>query len=48
MNIWDNFTHVKGHIVNDATGDVACDSYHKHKEDVKLLKNLGVRQSLLS
>ena len=42
LSIWDNFTHVKGHIDNGATGDVACDSYHKFKEDVKLLKDLGV------
>lgn len=29
-------------VVDKTNGDVACDSYHKYKEDVKLLKDLGV------
>lgn len=29
-------------VKQNATGDVACDSYHKYKEDVQLLKDLGV------
>ncbi len=41
-NIWDTFTHVGSHIENNDTGDIACDSYHKLKEDVKLIKKLGV------
>ena len=28
-SIWDTFTHGGGTIVNDDTGDVACDSYHR-------------------
>ncbi|XP_076434590.1 lactase/phlorizin hydrolase-like [Babylonia areolata] len=40
-SIWDRWTH-DGHANNHATGDVACDSYHKYKEDVKLLVNLKV------
>ncbi|KAJ3649787.1 hypothetical protein Zmor_021510 [Zophobas morio] len=42
-NIWDHYTHHQpDHIANNATGDVACDSYHKYMEDVEMLKNLGV------
>jgi beta-glucosidase/6-phospho-beta-glucosidase/beta-galactosidase len=41
VNIWDTFTHTPGKIWGNHTGDVACDSYHKYKEDVKLLKSLG-------
>ena len=40
--MWDTFTHEGGHVVDDATGDVACDSYHKFKDDVKLMKAVGV------
>lgn len=29
-------------IENQDTADVACDSYHKWREDVELLRNLGV------
>lgn len=41
-SIWDRFSHTKGRVVEGHTGDVACDSYHRYKEDVKLLKNIGV------
>ena len=40
-SIWDKWTH-EGRANNNATGDVACDSYHKYKEDVQLLANLKV------
>ncbi|XP_024947339.1 myrosinase 1 isoform X2 [Cephus cinctus] len=42
-NVWDRFTHEPrpGRIVNNDTGDVACDSYHKYKKDVELLREIG-------
>lgn len=41
--IWDTITHEKPDFVkNKDNGDVACDSYHKYKEDVQMLKSLGV------
>ena len=43
VNIWDTFSHTPGKIWGNHTGDVACDSYHKYKEDVKLLKSLGIK-----
>jgi beta-glucosidase len=39
---WDIFSHTPGKTHNGETGDVADDSYHLYKEDVGLLKNLGV------
>jgi beta-glucosidase len=42
-SIWDTFSHIPGKIHNDDTGDVADDDYHRYKEDVQLLKNLGVK-----
>ena len=41
-NIWDTFSHTEGKVDNNDNGDVACDSYHKYEEDIKLLKGLGV------
>jgi len=39
---WDTYSHTPGNIFQNQTGDVACDSYHRYKEDVQLLKSLGV------
>jgi beta-glucosidase len=39
---WDVFSHTPGKVFNGDTGDVACDSYNRYKEDTALLKNLGV------
>ena len=39
---WDVFSHTPGKTFHGETGDVADDSYHRYKEDIKLLKNLGV------
>jgi beta-glucosidase len=41
-SIWDTFSHTPGKTFQGDTGDVADDSYHLYKEDVKLLKALGV------
>ncbi|MBQ9662662.1 MAG: beta-glucosidase [Oscillospiraceae bacterium] len=44
-SIWDDFCHDPdaGHIRDGDTGDVACDSYHRFREDVALMKEHGVR-----
>jgi beta-glucosidase len=41
--IWDTFTHIPGKIAHGDTGDVADDSYHRYKEDVAVMKALGLR-----
>lgn len=41
-SIWDEFSHTPGRIYLDQHGDVACDHYHKIKEDVALMKQMGV------
>ena len=42
-SIWDRFAHTPGKILNDDTGDVALDHYHRYKEDVQHMKALGGR-----
>src|SRR4051794_18218732 len=41
-SIWDTFAHTPGLIEDGTTGDVAIDHYHRYREDVQLLKALGV------
>ncbi|MEV5409077.1 GH1 family beta-glucosidase [Thermopolyspora sp. NPDC052614] len=41
-SIWDVFSHLPGHIRDGQNGDVACDHYHRWREDVELLAGLGV------
>ena len=41
-SIWDTFCHEPGKIRDGSTADVACDHYHRVKEDVALMKALGV------
>lgn len=42
-NIWDEFSHLDGKILDGNSGDVACDHYHRYKEDVKLMAELGLK-----
>ncbi|KAH9490978.1 hypothetical protein Btru_032374 [Bulinus truncatus] len=41
-NIWDTFSHTPGNIDNNYNGDVACDSYHKLDDDIKIIKDMGM------
>jgi len=41
-SIWDTFSHTPGNVKNGDHGDEACDSYHRYKEDVQYLNDLGV------
>ncbi|MEH0842170.1 GH1 family beta-glucosidase [Micromonospora sp. CPCC 205711] len=41
-SIWDTFARTPGRIADGSTGDVACDHYHRHAEDVALMAGLGV------
>ena len=45
LSIWDEFCHDPGaeNIKNRDTGDVACDSYHRFREDIALMKEHGIR-----
>ena len=41
-SIWDTFSHTPGKTAYGHTGDIACDQYHRYKEDVKLMKEMGL------
>jgi len=41
-SIWDRFSHTPGKIKNGDTGDLACDSYHRWREDIALLRAMNL------
>lgn len=48
LNIWDVYTNCssageKKFIKYNETGNVACDHYHRYKEDVALMKKTGIK-----
>nr|UVI57973.1 glycoside hydrolase [Sphingomonas paucimobilis] len=45
---WDVFSHTPGKVANGDTGDVACDSYHRYKDDIALMRNLGIKAYRMS
>ncbi|MDD2970873.1 MAG: GH1 family beta-glucosidase [Lachnospiraceae bacterium] len=42
-NIWDKGVKIKDRIVHGENGNVACDHYHLFREDVKLMKEMGLK-----
>ena len=42
-SIWDTFSHTPGKTHGGDTGDVACNFYNCYKEDIALMKSLGVQ-----
>ena len=43
QSIWDTFCKVPGKVANFDNGDIACDHYHRYKEDLDLMKWMGVK-----
>jgi beta-glucosidase len=42
-SIWDRFSHTPGKVLNNDNGDVACDHYHLWKQDIALMKSMGLK-----
>ena len=42
-SIWDRFAHTPGKVRDGSNGDVACDHYHRWREDVALMKSLNLQ-----
>jgi len=41
-SIWDTFCRTPGRVKDGDTGDVACDHYHRYRDDVALMAELGL------
>src|SRR5690242_15706246 len=41
-SIWDTFSRLPGTIRGGDTGEIACDSYRRYRDDVALLASLGL------
>ena len=42
QSIWDTFCATPGKVANHETGNVACDHYNRYREDIAIMKDLGV------
>jgi Beta-glucosidase/6-phospho-beta-glucosidase/beta-galactosidase len=42
-SIWDTFTKIPGKTFNGTNGDIAVDHYHRYKEDVRLMSEMGLK-----
>ena len=40
QSIWDTFSHAPGNVADGDTGDLACDHYHRYRDDVALMREL--------
>jgi beta-glucosidase len=42
-SIWDRFSHTEGKIKNGDTGDVAVDHYHRFPDDIRIMREMGIK-----
>ena len=42
-SIWDRFSATPGKIADGTSGEVACDHYHRWREDVELMRWMGLK-----
>lgn len=42
-SVWDTFSATPGRTLNGDTGAIACDHYHRFREDVQLMASLGIK-----
>jgi beta-glucosidase len=43
VSIWDTYCGQEGNIADGSSGAVACDHYHRVEQDVRLMKELGLK-----
>ncbi|MBP2291863.1 GH1 family beta-glucosidase [Azospirillum rugosum] len=42
-SIWDRFAHTPGKVRDNDTADVSADHFHRHREDVAMIRDLGAK-----
>lgn len=42
-SVWDKFSATRGRVLRGDTGAIACDHYHRYREDIQLMAELGVQ-----
>ena len=42
LNIWDVYCREPGRVYGGHSGDIACDHYHRFREDIALMKEIGI------
>src|SRR5690348_3860758 len=47
-SVWDVFSHQPGKTFESHNGDVACDHYHRWREDVAAMREIGLQGYRLS
>eukprot|EP00904_Undaria_pinnatifida_P003682 jgi/Undpi1/13314/HiC_scaffold_8.g02975.m1 len=47
-SIWDAFCHTQKRVVNNDSGDIACDHFSLYEEDVQIMKDMGLKHYRLS
>lgn len=43
LNIWDAYCQEGNRIAHSENGNVACDHYHRFREDVKMMREMGIK-----
>src|SRR5215467_13021476 len=41
-SVWDEWSAIPGKMANGNSGDIACDQYHRWREDVRLMETLNL------
>lgn len=41
-HIWDVYTKEPGRVYGGHTGEIACDHYYRFREDVQIMKKIGL------
>jgi beta-glucosidase len=42
LSVWDDFTSRPGSVIDGSSGDVACDHYHRYRQDIDLMREMGI------